>query len=92
MQGEFVSSGRADEAVLSAEEILQAGATSASLVAMLLCVLTVVHKDPDAYQAARTSWLEVGACCCCCSAAELCCACGCCAVHSSVLARSVCCY
>jgi hypothetical protein len=59
MIGEFKSSNKPEEAALSGQEIVAAGAAASAIQAMLLCELTSVHKDLVKFQETRALWAQV---------------------------------
>lgn len=61
MIGEFGSSQKEDEAVLSCQELLGEGASAAAVHANLLCELTLVYKDAVQFAEKRKAWLQVRA-------------------------------
>ena len=61
MIGEFGSSNKENEAVLSCQELLSHGATAPAVHATLLCELTSVYKDAEQFAEKRDAWLQVRA-------------------------------
>jgi hypothetical protein len=59
MVGEFGSSQKEDEVLLSCEELMAQGASAAAVHANLLCELTTVYKDEAQFAENRDSWLQV---------------------------------
>jgi hypothetical protein len=59
MVGEFSSSRKEDEAVLSCQELMAEGASAAAVHANLLCELTSVYKDLADFEEKRCTWLQV---------------------------------
>jgi hypothetical protein len=59
MLGEFSSSRKEGEAVLSCRELMAQGASAAAVHATLLCELTSMYKDEVRFIEARNTWLQV---------------------------------
>lgn len=59
MLGEFGSSQKENEAVLSCEELMAQGASAAAVYAHLLCELTSMHKEEAQFAEKRDFWLQV---------------------------------
>lgn len=59
MIGEFGSSQKESEAVLSCKELMACGASAPAVHANLLCELTSLYKDEAQFAEKRAEWLQV---------------------------------